>query len=56
MYNKNTEKDWWTTGITAALGAGAVTTLAVSHGQNPLVALSVTAVATATALFIDHIL
>ena len=55
MYNKS-EKDWWTAGITAALGAGIVTTLAVSHGQNPLTALLITAIATAGALAIDHIL
>lgn len=55
MYNK-TGKDWWTAGITAALGAGVVTSLAVSHGQNPLVALLITAIATVGALAIDQVL
>ncbi len=56
MYNKDTQKDWWTAAITAGLGAGVVTTLAVSQGQNPLAALAVTAVATGAALAIDHYL
>ncbi|MGF1537828.1 MAG: hypothetical protein ACFB4J_15300 [Elainellaceae cyanobacterium] len=56
MYNKDTQKDWWTAAITAGLGAGVVTTLAVSQGQNPAVALGITAIATAAALAIDHYL
>ncbi|MGF1513712.1 MAG: hypothetical protein ACFB5Z_08465 [Elainellaceae cyanobacterium] len=56
MYNKNTQKDWWTAAITAALGAGVITTLAVSQGQSPLTGLAITGVATAAALAIDHYL
>lgn len=54
MYNKNSGKDWLTAGLTAAMGAGIITTLAVSQGQNPFVALGITAFATMTALVIDH--
>lgn len=43
MYNKNSDKDWLTAAVTAALGAGIVTSFAVSQGQNPLVALAITA-------------
>ena len=45
MYNKNTNKDLVSAGITAGLGAGVVTSFAVSQGQNPLIALSITIVA-----------
>lgn len=47
MYNKkNTDKDLVTAGLTAALGAGVVTSFAVSQGQHPLLALGITAIAT----------
>jgi hypothetical protein len=42
MYNKNSDKDWLGAAVTAALGAGIVTSFAVSQGQNPLVALAIT--------------
>ncbi len=45
MYNKNTNKDLVSAGITAGLGAGVVTSFAVSQGQNPLIALSITIIA-----------
>ena len=45
MYNKNTEKDLLSAALTAGLGAGVVTSFAVSQGQNPLVALAITLVA-----------
>jgi di/tricarboxylate transporter len=45
MYNKNTDKDLISAGLTAALGAGVVTSFAVSQGQNPLIALAITAIA-----------
>ncbi|MGK7947367.1 MAG: hypothetical protein AB4368_00815 [Xenococcaceae cyanobacterium] len=45
MYNKNSNKDLVSAGITAGLGAGVVTSFAVSQGQNPLIALSITIVA-----------
>lgn len=53
---KRTEKDWLTAAVTAALGAGIVTSFAISQGQHPLMALSITAFATAAALVIDHYL
>ncbi len=45
MYNKNTNKDLISAGITAGLGAGVVTSFAVSQGQNPLIALAITVIA-----------
>jgi di/tricarboxylate transporter len=42
MYNKNTDKDLISAGLTAAIGAGIVTSFAVSQGQNPLIALGIT--------------
>ncbi len=45
MYNKNTNKDLISAGITASLGAGVVTSFAVSQGQNPLLALAITVIA-----------
>jgi hypothetical protein len=36
------------------LGAGVVTTFAVSQGQHPLMALGITAFAVAAALVVDH--
>ncbi|MBD1807079.1 MAG: hypothetical protein KME25_15310 [Symplocastrum torsivum CPER-KK1] len=42
MYNNNSDKDWLTAAVTAALGAGIVTSFAVSQGQNPFVALAIT--------------
>jgi hypothetical protein len=45
MYNKNTDKDLIGAAITAALGAGIVTSFAVAQGQNPLIGLGITAIA-----------
>jgi len=53
MYN-NSKKDWLSATITAALGAGIVTTFAISQGQHPIMALSITGLAVAAALIIDH--
>lgn len=50
MYNKDSRKDWITAAITAALGAGIVTSFAVSQGQHPLLALGITGLATVAAL------
>lgn len=44
MYNR-TDKDLLGAGLTAALGAGVVTSWAVSQGQSPLLALAITCVA-----------
>lgn len=45
MYKKNTDKDPVGAAVTAALGAGIVTSFAVSQGQHPLIALAITAIA-----------
>ncbi|MBF2098301.1 MAG: hypothetical protein IGQ88_08005 [Gloeomargaritaceae cyanobacterium C42_A2020_066] len=54
MY-KPTEKDWPTAIATAGLGAGVVTSFAVSQGQDPWVALGITVFATVAALVIDEL-
>ncbi len=55
MYNKNTNKDLMSAGLTAGLGAGIVTSFAVSQGQNPFVGLGITAFASVAAVIIDHL-
>jgi hypothetical protein len=45
MYNKNTDKDLISAGLTAAIGAGIVTSFAVNQGQNPSIAFLITAFA-----------
>jgi hypothetical protein len=45
MYNKDTDKDLISAALTAALGAGVVTSFAVSQGQHPLIALAITGIA-----------
>ena len=50
MYNKNSDKDWVGAAVTAALGAGIVTSFAVSQGQHPLIALAITGFSVVVAL------
>ncbi|MDJ0648056.1 MAG: hypothetical protein QNJ60_05060 [Xenococcaceae cyanobacterium MO_188.B19] len=45
MYHKNTDKDLLGAGLTTGLGAGVVTSFAISQGQHPLMALAITAIA-----------
>ena len=45
MYKHNTDKDLVSAGITTGLGAGIVTSFAVSQGQHPLIALAITTIA-----------
>lgn len=45
MHHKNTEKDLIGAGVFAGLGAGVVTSFAINQGQNPLVAMGITAIA-----------
>lgn len=45
MQHKNTDKDLIGAGVFAGLGAGIVTSFAVNHGQNPLLAMGITAIA-----------
>ncbi|MBK4729507.1 hypothetical protein JJD41_06455 [Oxynema sp. CENA135] len=56
MYDKNSNKDWATAAVTAALGAGIVTSFAVGQGQHPLVALGITGFAVVAALICDALL
>ncbi len=49
MYN-NQNKDLVAAGLTAALGAGVVTSFAISQGQNPLIALGITVFAALVAV------
>jgi hypothetical protein len=56
MYDKDSKKDWLGGAVTAALGAGVVTSFAISRGQHPLLALGITAIAVAATLIIDHYL
>lgn len=54
MYDKNTNKDWLTASVTAGIGAGIPAYIAVTQGQNPLLALGITGFAVVIALVIDH--
>ena len=56
MYGNNSKKDWTAAIVTAALGAGVVTSFAVSQGQNPLIALGITGFAAIAALIVDQLL
>jgi hypothetical protein len=53
MYHKNPNRDFVSGAVAAALGAGIVTSFAVSQGQNPLLALGITAFAVILALAWD---
>jgi hypothetical protein len=55
MYNKNSGGDLLGAAVTAALGAGIVTSFAVSQGQHPLVALAITAFSVLVALLCSQI-
>lgn len=54
MYNRNSNRDQLSAILTAALGAGVVTSFAVSQGQHPLVALGITGFAVLVALVFEH--
>jgi hypothetical protein len=56
MYDKDSKKDWLGGAVTATLGAGVVTSFAISRGQHPLLALGITAIAVTATLVIDHYL
>ncbi|WP_346293468.1 hypothetical protein [Sphaerothrix gracilis] len=47
-------RDWLTSAAIAALGAGIVTTFAVSQGQNPGVAVAITLFAAGLAVVFDR--
>lgn len=54
MFKRDSERDPLEAAITAALGAGVVTSFAVSQGQNPWIALAITGVAVIIALLFDR--
>ncbi len=56
MYGRDSGKDWISAAITAALGAGVVTSFAVAQGQHPLMALGITGFAVAATLVWDRYL
>lgn len=53
MYHKNPNRDLVSGAVAAALGAGIVTSFAVAQGQNPFLALGITAFAVIVALAWD---
>ncbi|MEK0181402.1 MAG: hypothetical protein P2A85_17870 [Microcoleus anatoxicus] len=55
MYDQRPDRDLASAAVTAALGAGVVTSFAVSQGQNPLVALAITVFAAGVALLCDRL-
>lgn len=62
MYNRKSPRDrlaaycerLFAPAVTAALGAGIITSFAVSQGQHPLVALTITALAVLVALASEY--
>lgn len=54
MYRKNSNKDWVGSAITAALGAGIVTSFAINQGQHPMIALGITGFAVVVALLFER--
>ncbi|MBT9313428.1 hypothetical protein [Leptothoe kymatousa] len=51
----NVQKDWLGAFVIAALGAGVITSFAVSQGQDPFVGLGITAFASVAAVLFDHL-
>jgi hypothetical protein len=45
MYHKNPDKDLLSAALSGGLGAGIVTSFAVSQGQHPLIAVVITCIA-----------
>ncbi|WP_373480470.1 hypothetical protein [Geminocystis sp.] len=52
--NNNQEKDFINAGLTAAIGAGIITSFAVSQGQHPLVATGITVFSALLAVIIHQ--
>ncbi len=55
MYKKR-EKDLMGSFVTAGLGAGIITSFAVSQGQSPWLAMSITLFAALVAVLLDQVL
>ncbi len=56
MYNNRSNQSLLEAAITAALGAGIVTSFAIGQGQNPLIAFGITGFAVVAALVCDRLL
>jgi len=54
MYNKGSGKDWVGAAVTAGLGAGIVTSFAISQGQDPILAIAITIFAAGFAVLFDR--
>ncbi|NJR69047.1 MAG: hypothetical protein HC771_10525 [Synechococcales cyanobacterium CRU_2_2] len=54
MYNNDSRPGWLNDVIVAGAGAGVVTTFALARGQNPWVALAITAFAATAAIVINR--
>ena len=55
MHN-NLRKDWLVSLVIAALGAGVITSFAVTQGQNPFIGLGITAISALFAVTLDSLL
>lgn len=55
MYRER-QKDWLGSIVTAALGAGIMTTFAVGQGQSPWMAIGITLFAAVTAVVLERFL
>jgi hypothetical protein len=53
MHHKNSHQDLLTAFVTAGLGAGIITSFAISQGQHPLVGIGITAFAAVAAIICD---
>ena len=51
---EESKKDWLSALLTASLGAGIITSFAVSQGQNPLIGIGITAFAATAAVILDR--
>ena len=55
MYKKKLDKNFWTSMAMATVGAGIVTSFAVSQGQHPLIALALTIISASCAVICDRL-
>ena len=56
MYKPNSDRDLVTGLVAAAVGAGVITSFAVSQGQNPFLALGITAFSAIVAILLERCL
>lgn len=56
MYGNRSRKNLLESVVTAGLGAGIVTSFAISQGQHPLLAFSITGFAIVISLMVDRLL